>query len=137
MPSLLIEEEMDAMDSVDESDHDPISTEKLEDIRDGIQSCPNVNRREACYKILDPIKQRQSERKGALSAMQNMRKGLHKVFKTVVKEISQDLPPLRESGSEVSHFIPKPRNFAEVTNFSDDIKKPWLRATQKEVKNLV
>ena len=43
-----------------------------------------------------------------------MGKGLHKVFKTVVKEILQDLPPLGESGSEVSHFIPEPRNFAEA-----------------------
>ena len=46
--------------------------------------------------------------------MQNMGKGLHKVFKTVGKEILQDLPPLGESGLEVSHFIPEPRNFAEV-----------------------
>ena len=44
--------------------------------------------------------------------MQNMGKGLHKVFQTVVKEISQDLPPLGESDSEVFHFIPEPRNFA-------------------------
>ena len=40
-----------------------------------------------------------------------MGKGFHKVFKTVIKEISQDLPPLEEYGSEVSHFIPEPRNF--------------------------
>ena len=45
--------------------------------------------------------QRQSEWKGALKATQNMVKGLHKVFKTVVKEISQELTPLGESGSEV------------------------------------
>ena len=45
-----------------------------------------------------------------------MGKGLHKVFSTVVKEISQELTPLGESGSEVSHFIPEPINFAEVTN---------------------
>ena len=42
-----------------------------------------------------------------------MGKGLHNVFKTVVKDISQDLPPLGESGSEFSHLIPEPRNFAE------------------------
>ena len=53
-----------------------------------------------------------------------MGKGLHKVFKTMVKDISQDLPPLGESGSEVSHFIPEPRNFAEVKQLLDDIKKP-------------
>ena len=44
-----------------------------------------------------------------------MGKGLNKVFKTVVKKIPQELPTLGESGSEVSHFIPEPRNFVEVT----------------------
>ena len=33
----------------DESDHDLISMEIIEDIRDGSQSHPNVNRREARY----------------------------------------------------------------------------------------
>ena len=33
--------------------------------------------------------------------------------------------------------IPEPRNFAEVPKFSDDIKKPWLNATMKEIKNLI
>ena len=66
-----------------------------------------------------------------------MGKVLHKVFKTVVKYISQDLPPLGEFGSEVSHFIPKPRKFAEVTEFSDDIRKPWIKATKKEIKNRI
>ena len=59
-----------------------------------------------------------------------MGKVLHHVFKTVVKEILQDLPPLGESG-------PEPRNFVEVTNFSDDINKPWLKATIKDIKNLI
>ena len=63
MPQLLSEEEMDVMDSGYESDHDPVSTEMLEDIRDGSQSHPNVNSRESSYKIIDRIKQRQSERK--------------------------------------------------------------------------
>ena len=43
-----------------------------------------------------------------------MGKGIHKVFSTVVKDILQEMKPLEESGSEVSHFIPEPRNFAEV-----------------------
>ena len=60
-----------------------------------------------------------------------MGKGLHKVFSTVVKDILQELTPLGESSSEVSHFIPEPRNFAEVTKLSDNIKKPWLKATLK------
>ena len=46
-----------------------------------------------------------------------MGKGLHKLFSTVVKEISQELTPLGESGSEVSHFIPEPRNFVEVKKY--------------------
>ena len=66
-----------------------------------------------------------------------MGKGFHKVFQTVVKDIWQDLPPLGESGSEVSHFIPKPRSSAEVTKLSDDLKKPWLKATEKEIKSLM
>ena len=52
---------MDAINSGDELDHDLISMEMLEDIRDGSQTHPNVNRREAGYKICDCIKQRQSE----------------------------------------------------------------------------
>ena len=66
-----------------------------------------------------------------------MLKGLHKFFKTVVKQISQCLPPLGESGSEVSYFIPEPRNFSGVTKLLDDINKPWLNAAQNEIKNLI
>ena len=40
---------MDAMNSGDESDHDLISTEILEDICGGSQTHTNVIRREACY----------------------------------------------------------------------------------------
>ena len=46
-----------------------------------------------------------------------MGKGLHNVFKTVVKQISQDLPPMGESGLEVSYFITEPRIVSEVTEF--------------------
>ena len=42
-----------------------------------------------------------------------------------------------ESGSEVSHFIPEPINFAEVTKLSENIRKPWLKATLKEIKNII
>ena len=64
MPPLLIKEEIDAIDYGYDSDHDLISTEMLENICDRIQFHPNVNQREACYKILDHIKQRQSELNG-------------------------------------------------------------------------
>ena len=98
IPPLISEEYMDVMDSGDESADEPIVTEMLEDICDGIKSHPGVNRREALYKRRDCIRQRQSEQKGALKATPNMGKGLHKVFKTVLIVISQDLPPLGESG---------------------------------------
>ena len=42
-----------------------------------------------------------------------------------------------EYGSEVSHFIPEPRNFAKVKKLSENIKKPWLKATLKEINNLI
>ena len=45
MPPLLSLEEMDAIYYGDESDHDPISMEMLEDIRDRSQSHTNVTRR--------------------------------------------------------------------------------------------
>ena len=66
-----------------------------------------------------------------------MGKGLHKVFKTFVKQILQDLPPLGESISEVSHFITEPRKFAEVINVSGDMKKPWLNVNIKDIKNRI
>ena len=43
MPPLTSKEEMDAIDYGNESDHDLISMEILENIRDGSQSHPNVN----------------------------------------------------------------------------------------------
>ena len=106
------------LDSGDESDDEPMYTDILEYFRNGIQSHPNVNRRDAHYKISDSINQRQLEWKEALKATQNMGKGSHKVFKTVVKYILQDFPHLRESGSEVSYFIPEPRNILlKLPNF--------------------
>ena len=49
---MMSEQDIDAMNSGDEM---------LEDICDGIQTHPNVNRRESRYKIRDFIRQRQSE----------------------------------------------------------------------------
>ena len=66
-----------------------------------------------------------------------MGKGLHKVFSTVVKEILLELTPLGESGSEVFHLVPDPRNFSEVKKLSENINKPWLKATLKEINNLI
>ena len=80
------EQDIENINSGDESDHDLISTEMLEDIRYRSQTHPNFNRREACYKIRNRIRQRQSEWKGALYSTRSMGKGLHKVFSTIVKE---------------------------------------------------
>ena len=59
---------MEILDSDEKSNHDLISMEMLEDICDGIQTHPNVNKRESRYKICDLIRQSQSELKGALKA---------------------------------------------------------------------
>ena len=128
---------MENVDSNEKSDDDHISTERLEDIRDGSQTHPNVDKREARRKIRDRIKQRQQEWKGALKGTHKTVKGLHKIFSTIVKEISQELTNFGESGSEVSHFIPEPRKFAEVTKLSENIRKPWLKATLEQIKNLI
>ena len=56
MPSILSGEEMDAMDSGDESEDEPIFTKMLEDIFGGSQYHPSVNRIESCYKIHDHIR---------------------------------------------------------------------------------
>ena len=42
---MMSEKDVDAINSGDKSDHDLISTEMLEDIRDRSQTHPNVNRR--------------------------------------------------------------------------------------------
>ena len=53
-------------------DHNIITTDTLEDIRDRSQTHPNIKRKEARYKIRDRIRQRQLEWKGALKATQIM-----------------------------------------------------------------
>ena len=87
MPPLLSKEEMDDMDSGDESDHDFIFTEMLENICEISQSHPYVNQRESRYKMRDRIEQRQSEWQGALKSTCNMGKVLYEVFKNIIKDI--------------------------------------------------
>ena len=60
-----------------------------------------------------------------------MGKGLNKLFKAIVNKLNNALPTLGESGSEVSHFIPEPRNFEEVARLAEDVKKAWLKETLK------
>ena len=66
---MMRKQDMDAINYGDELDHDIISKEMLEDIRDRSQTHPNVNRIEARYKIRDRIRGRKLECKGALKAM--------------------------------------------------------------------
>ena len=54
---MMSKQDMDAINSGDNSDHDLISTEMLEDICDGSHTHTNVNRREERYKICDRIRQ--------------------------------------------------------------------------------
>ena len=58
---MMSKQEMENINSSDESDHYLISTEMLHDICDGFQTNPNVNKREAHYKIRDFVRQSQSE----------------------------------------------------------------------------
>ena len=44
---MMSEQDMENLNSNENSDHDLISTEMLEDIRDGSQTHPNINKREA------------------------------------------------------------------------------------------
>ena len=129
--------DMENLGETEKFDEGLISKELLQDIRDGNQNHPKINKREACMEIRERIKQKKSQRKGALRATHKMGKGLHRVFSTIVSEISQELTNFKETGSEVSHFIPEPRNFAEVTRLAENIRKPWLKATLKEIKNLI
>ena len=55
---MMNEQDMENFDSNEKSDHNLISTEMLEDIRDRSQTHLTVNKREACCKICDRIKQR-------------------------------------------------------------------------------
>ena len=66
-----------------------------------------------------------------------MSKGSHKVFKAFGNELLESLPIIGESGPEVSYFIQDFRKFVEVTGLSRDIRKPWMKATLKEIDNSI
>ena len=115
LPPLFSEAEIDEISSGDESDAKHMPKNMLEDIPDGSQYHPSINRREAHYKIRDCTKQRKLEWKGELLPTQNMGNGSQTVFNDVVNENFKSLPIIGKSGSEVSYFITEPRNFVEVT----------------------
>ena len=113
---------MENIDGKEKFDDDLISTETLHDTRDGNQTHPSIDKREARLEIRDRIKQKKSQWKGALRATHKMGKGLHRVFSSIVSEISQELTNFRETGSEVAHFIPEPIKFAEVTRLAENLE---------------
>ena len=80
---------MENLDEKEKFNDDLISTETLHGIRDGSQTHPSIDKREACLEIRDRIKQNKSQWKGALRATHKMGKGLHRVFSTIVLEILQ------------------------------------------------
>ena len=47
----------------------------------------------------------------------SMGKGIHKVFKNFENELNNSVPTLVESESELSHFIPEPRNFQKSPGY--------------------
>ena len=63
------------MSSGDQSDSEPMSTDMLEDICDGSDYHPNINRRKTRYRIRDRIKQVQEEWKGVLLSTRTIGKG--------------------------------------------------------------
>ena len=115
---MMSKRDMENLDETEKFDNNLISTETLHDIHDGNQTHPKIYQREARMAIRDRIKQKKLQWKGALRATHKMGKGLNRGFIIIVSEILQELTNFGESGSEVSHFIPDPRNFAEVTRLA-------------------
>ena len=72
---------MENLDETEKFDDDLISTETLHDIRDGNQTHPKINKREAHMAIRDRIKQKKSQWKGELRATHKMDKVLHRVLR--------------------------------------------------------
>ena len=55
---MMNEQDMEDLDSNEKSDYELISMETLEDIRDGSQTHPTVNKREARYELLDCVRRK-------------------------------------------------------------------------------
>ena len=106
----------------------------LKDIQDGSQINTDINGRDARLKICDFIRKTKNEWKGLELSTNTMGKELHKLFRAVVNKLNNALPNLGESGSKVSNFIPKPRNYAEVIRLPSYVNRAWLKETLKEIK---
>ena len=71
---MMSEKDMENLDEIEKFHDDLISTETLYDIRDGNQTHPKIDKREARMAIRDRIKQNKSEWKGVLRATHKMGK---------------------------------------------------------------
>ena len=80
-----ISDSIDESFSYDNSDDEYISTDALEDVRDGSYMYTNITARDAILKIRDRIRQAQSELKVVELLSKRVDKGVHKVFKVGVK----------------------------------------------------
>ena len=88
---MMSKKDMENHDGKEKFDDNLISAETLHDIRDRNQTHMSIDKREARLAIRDHIKQKKSQWKGALRATHKMVKGLHRVFSTIVLDISQEL----------------------------------------------
>ena len=55
---MMNEQDVENLDSNEKCNHDHISTEMLEDIRDGSKTHPTVNKRKARYEIRDRVRRK-------------------------------------------------------------------------------
>ena len=85
---MMSQQDIGNIDEKEKFDDDLISTETLHDIRDGNQTHPKIDKREARMAIRDRIKQKKLQRKGALRATHKMGKDLHRFFSTIVSEMT-------------------------------------------------
>ena len=83
---------MENLGETEKFDEGLISTETLQDIRDGNQTHPGINKRESRMAIRDRIKQNKSEWKGALKATHKMGKGLHRVSGLLYRRFRRNCP---------------------------------------------
>ena len=85
------------MASIDESytdddyDNGSISKKNLKDIRDGNKIYPELDARDARFKICDCIRKNQNEWKGSELSANITGKCLHKIFKAFINELNNAL----------------------------------------------
>ena len=75
---MMSEQDIENPDEKEKFDDDLISTETLHDVRDGNETHPSIDKREARLEIRDRIKQKKLKWKGALRATHKMGKCLRR-----------------------------------------------------------